>query len=67
MYSIKSDSYALGVMIYYLIYQQFPYNGKDIPRIVKSIKSKELDFSKVANIPSEIKRIIINLCNKDNR
>ena len=38
MYSIKSDSFALGIIIYYLIFRQFPFGGKDIPSIIKSIQ-----------------------------
>ena len=38
MYSIKSDSFALGVIIFSLIFKKFPFEGKDIPTIVKSIQ-----------------------------
>lgn len=47
MYSIKSDSFALGVIIYYLIVKSFPHSGKDIPALMQTLKEKELDFSKL--------------------
>jgi len=38
MYSIKSDSFALGVIIYYLIARGFPHKGKDIPSLMQGLK-----------------------------
>ena len=46
MYSIKSDSFALGVIIFLLIFKQFPFEGKDIPNIMKNIKKNEPNCSK---------------------
>lgn len=44
MYSIKSDSFSLGVIIYYLICKKFPYHAKDVLRLIKFAKEKEADF-----------------------
>jgi hypothetical protein len=38
MYSIKSDSFALGIIAYYLIARGFPQTGKDIPSLMQGLK-----------------------------
>jgi len=38
MYSAKSDSFSLGVIIYYLISKEFPWNGNSLNKLIKNYK-----------------------------
>ena len=67
MYSIKSDSFAFGVMIYYLIFKEYPFAGKDVPSLIKALKAKELDVTKLDHLSLEIMTIIKGLCANDMR
>lgn len=67
MYSIKSDSYSLGVMIYYLISRKFPYHGKDVHKLIKHTKAKEADFRKFETLPVEMVSIIRGLLDREMR
>ncbi len=35
MYSAKSDSFALGVIIYFLILKEFPWEGSSLSKLIK--------------------------------
>ncbi len=62
MYSAKSDSFALGIIIYNLIFKDFPWHGSSLPKLVESYKNTEIDFSKFQLLPIEIVAIIRGLC-----
>ena len=36
----KSDVWSLGILIYYLLFQNYPYNGTEV-EIIKQIKSNK--------------------------
>ena len=39
----KSDIWSLGIIIYYMLFKEYPYNGKEKNQILKEIESnKEL-------------------------
>jgi hypothetical protein len=62
MYSAKSDSFALGIIIYYLIFKEFPWHGSSLPKLIENYKKNEIDFSKFSLLPIEIVAIIRGLC-----
>ena len=35
MYSAKSDSFALGIIIYFLIFREFPWNGSNLAKLME--------------------------------
>ncbi len=39
--SPKNDIWSLGILIYYLIFKEYPYNGKGEVQILKDIKSNK--------------------------
>jgi serine/threonine protein kinase len=51
MYSIKSDSYALGVLIYYLIFKDYPFTGKDVSELASNIHKMQPNFTRNSFIP----------------
>lgn len=65
MYSIKSDSFSLGVMIYYLISRKFPYHAKDVVRLIESTKAQEADFRPFEYLQIEMQAIIRGLCDRE--
>ncbi len=67
MYSIKSDSYSLGVIIYYLITKTFPYHGKDVSRLIKCTQEKEADFKKFETLPVDMLAVIKGLLDREIR
>ena len=42
----KSEIYQLGVLMYYIIYEKFPFRGLTWLQLAKSIKEKEVHFRK---------------------
>ena len=66
----KIDIYSLGVTLYYLFYDDFPYKlrdirGKDYEPILKNIKNEELVFPEKRKISSLFKDFLVKLLEKD--
>ncbi len=39
--NIKSDIWSLGIIIYYMLFKEYPYNGKEKNQIIKEIESNK--------------------------
>ena len=66
----KIDIYSLGVTLYYLFYDDFPYKlsdirGKDYEDILKNIKNEELVFPEKRKISFMFKDFLVKLLEKD--
>lgn len=51
-YTLKTDIYSLGVLLYKLIFNKFPFNGVSIRGLMYNIKNKSLeipDFPPISN------------------
>jgi serine/threonine protein kinase len=60
-YSTKSDSFAVGVLIYFLISKRFPWKGKDQANLISSKTHKKLKKSVIDHLPPRIKHMILGL------
>ena len=56
---IKSDLWNLGIIIYYLLFKEYPYKGKNEFQLLKDIKSKKvLKLSEDNNLNDLMNRMI---------
>jgi serine/threonine protein kinase len=46
MYSAKSDSFALGVIIFSLILGEAPWRGHNLAQLVHSLKNSTVDWGR---------------------
>lgn len=58
----KRDFWALGVVIYFLIYKVFPFNGNSFTEIKYNILNRKIPYNKVNK---KYKLLLINLLNKN--
>ncbi len=65
MYSAKSDSFALGIIIYFLLFKEFPWHGSNTAELIKNYKDKDIDWTSFQFLPLEIAAIVKGLCNKN--
>ena len=63
----KKDEWACGVILYYLITGEFPFEGKTKEEIYNNIKNEEIDYSssKFNYISEECKDFLSKLLEKD--
>lgn len=47
MYSAKTDSFALGVIIYNLIMKEYPYVGESLSKLIKNHKTRAINWKKL--------------------
>lgn len=65
MYSAKNDSFALGIIIYFLIFKEYPWHGSNITELIKDCKGRDIDWKLFEFLPLEIAAIVKGLCNKN--
>jgi serine/threonine protein kinase len=65
MYSAKSDSFALGVIIYFLITKEFPWEGSSLSSLIRKCKEKKIDWGRFRLLPKEITTILQGLLKTD--
>jgi serine/threonine protein kinase len=51
MYSAKSDSFALGVIIFSLILGETPWSGSNLAQLIHSVKNVAVDWSRFDFLP----------------
>jgi serine/threonine protein kinase len=61
LYSTKSDSFALGVLIYYLASRRFPWRGKDKTELISNYRRRAHRSSAVAHLPPRVKHMVSGL------
>lgn len=69
-YGYESDVWAIGVMLYFSIAFEYPFEGKDDEDLFRSINEDELKFEPKAaweDIPKELKELISSMLIKDPR
>lgn len=60
-----TDIWAVGVTLYYLVYGECPFLGKDLPQIYQKIQTQDLHFPRKKEISTELKDLIGKLLEKD--
>jgi serine/threonine protein kinase len=61
MYSAKSDSFALGVLIYFLICGEYPWEGGSLGKLMRNYKERQVDWSSFSLLPAEITQTVRGL------
>lgn len=65
VYSTKSDSFALGVLLYYITSKKFPWRGKTKTELVQNYKHKKYNKGNIANLAPRVKHLISSLLEID--
>ena len=64
-YSLKSDLWSLGVILYYLMFKEYPYNEKNEYQLIQQIiKGKKLKKSKNEEFNDLIEKLLVKDINK---
>jgi serine/threonine protein kinase len=61
LYSTKSDSFALGVLLYYLTSRRFPWKGKSKEELVCNYELKKCNRHGIAHLAPRVKHLIQSL------
>ena len=61
-YSTKSDSFALGVVLFHIISKKYPWKGKNKKELAHNYSHKKINKKKLTNCPPRVKHLIFNLC-----
>ena len=63
----KKDEWSCGIIMYYLITGEFPFNGSTKEEIFNKIKNEKIDFSspKLNSVSDECKDLLSKLLEKD--
>jgi serine/threonine protein kinase len=61
VYSSKSDSFALGVMLYYLASKKFPWRGKTKAELINNYKKKKYSKGPISHLAPRMKHLIAGL------
>ena len=63
-YTLKSDIWSLGIIIYYMLNKEYPYNGKEKNQILKEIESnkelKKCENEKLNDLLNKMLKMNIN-------
>jgi serine/threonine protein kinase len=65
MYSAKSDSFALGVIIYFLITKEYPWEGTSLNKLIRNCKERCIDWNKFELLPTQITILLQGLLSLD--
>ena len=65
MYSGKGDSFALGVLVYYILAGRHPWRGKDKEELVRSYHNNRLNEKPISLLPPRIKHNLRGLLQID--
>ena len=71
-YAEEIDIYSLGITLYTLAFDTYPYNlsdikGKQYDKILEKIQSEKLEFPKDAKISEKFKNFLTKVLEKDYR
>ena len=64
-YTVKSDIWSFGIIIYEMLYGFIPYRSNNIYNLIKTIEKNELNFYNKSNISSNCKSLIRSMLKKD--
>ena len=65
-YSIKSDLWSVGIIIYQMIFGRVPYNVNNFMQLIKKINSEPINYThKNITLPIELKHLLENLLQTD--
>lgn len=65
LYSLKTDSFALGVSLFYMLTKRFPWVGSNDKQLLENYKSNTFPSYLLQNVPLKMKKYIEYLCQLD--
>lgn len=58
IYSSKSDSFALGVLLYYISSKKFPWKGKSKAELIENYEHKKYNKGRISFLAPRVKHLI---------
>jgi hypothetical protein len=62
IYSLRTDSFAVGVLFFHLITNEFPWTGNNKKEILESYASRQFPHHKLSHLPEEFQTFFSGLC-----
>lgn len=62
IYSLKTDSFAFGILFYHLVTKQFPWSGNNRKELLENYASKPYPLEKIGHLPSCFQNFLKGLC-----
>lgn len=62
IYSLKTDSFALGVLFFYIVVKKYPWPGSNRKELLEFYDTKPLPIHLISHLPNNYQDIIVSLC-----
>lgn len=65
IYSLKTDSFALGVTVFYMVTKKFPWVGSNNKQLLENYKNNAFPSYLLQNVSMKMQKHIEDLCQLD--
>ena len=62
IYSLKTDSFALGILLFHLVTREFPWSGNSKKELLDNYAHRKYPLVKIEHLPEPLRRFLKGLC-----